>query len=145
MLATGLKVGWDRGMFNHGVASRLLYKNCLKTSRLWSFGIGIPFLTDIRRFPAAEEFVVIFDVFLFHGAQKCSFQNTLHQRCWKVSLLFSLEDTVSVITKQVCQLWTRLTIEHFPTLKQSVSNESWLPGHGSACVQIRLPFCMMEL
>ncbi len=42
--------------------------------------------------------------------------------CWKVSLLFSPEDTASVI-------WTRLTIEHFSTLKQSILNEPWPTGH----------------
>ncbi len=42
--------------------------------------------------------------------------------CWKVSLLFSPEDTASVI-------WTRMTIEHFSTLKQSILNEPWPTGH----------------
>ncbi len=35
--------------------------------------------------------------------------------------------------QQECQIWTRLTIEHFftlSTLKQSILNEPWPTGHG---------------
>ncbi len=38
---------------------------------------------------------------------------------WKDSLLFSPEDTASVISNKKCTIWTRLTTEHFSTLKQS--------------------------
>ncbi len=32
--------------------------------------------------------------------------------------------------EQECQIWTRLTIEHFSTLKQSILNEPGPTGHG---------------
>ncbi len=51
---------------------------------------------------------------------------------WKVSLLFSLEDTAFLYFQQECQIWTRLTIEHFSTLKQSILNEPWSTGHDGA-------------
>ncbi len=51
--------------------------------------------------------------------------------CWKVSLLFSPEDTASVISNKNVNL-TRLTIEHFSTLKHSILNEHWLTGHDGA-------------
>ncbi len=34
--------------------------------------------------------------------------------------------------QQECQIWTRLTIEHFSTLKQSILNEPWPTGHDGA-------------
>ncbi len=34
--------------------------------------------------------------------------------------------------QQECQIWFRLTIEHFSTLKQSILNESWPTGHDGA-------------
>ncbi len=48
---------------------------------------------------------------------------------WTVSLFFSPEDTVFVISKKKCKNRTRLTIEHFSSLKQSIWNEPWLTGH----------------
>ncbi len=42
-------------------------------------------------------------------------------------VLFSPEDTASVISNK-----TRLTIEHFSTLKQSILNEAWPTGHDGA-------------
>ncbi len=58
----------------------------------------------------------------------CTYAPPYHQRCWllnwtlmtrwKVSLLFSPEDTAVRDFQQECQIWTRLTIEHFSTLKQ---------------------------
>ncbi len=34
--------------------------------------------------------------------------------------------------QQECQIWTRLTIEHFSTLKRSILNEPWPTGHDAA-------------
>ncbi len=34
--------------------------------------------------------------------------------------------------QQECQIWSRLTIEHFSTLKQSILNEPWPTGHDGA-------------
>ncbi len=34
--------------------------------------------------------------------------------------------------QQECQIWTRLTIEHFSILKQSIVNEPWPTGHDGA-------------
>ncbi len=34
--------------------------------------------------------------------------------------------------QQECQIWTRLTIEHFSTLKQSILKEPWPTGHDGA-------------
>ncbi len=34
--------------------------------------------------------------------------------------------------QQECQIWTRLTIEHVSTLKQSILNEPWPTGHDGA-------------
>ena len=31
--------------------------------------------------------------------------------------------------QQECHIWTRLTTDLFPTLKQSILNESWSTGH----------------
>ncbi len=39
-----------------------------------------------------------------------------------LSLLFSPEDTASVISNKKCKTWTRLAVEHFSTLNQSVLN-----------------------
>ncbi len=65
-----------------------------------------------------------------------------HQRCWllkltlitrwKVSLLFSPEGHGVRDFQQECQTWTRLTIEHFSNLKQSLLNEPWPTGHDGA-------------
>ncbi len=38
---------------------------------------------------------------------------------------------MSVIFQQECQIWTRLTIEQFSTLKHSILNEPWPTGHSS--------------
>ncbi len=67
----------------------------------------------------------------------CTYAPPYHQRCWllnwtlithwKVSVLFSPEDTVSVISNK-----NRLTIEHFSTLKQSILKEPWPTGHDGA-------------
>ncbi len=64
-----------------------------------------------------------------------------HQRCWllnwtlitrwKVSLLLARR-TRRHDFQQECQIWTRLTIEHFSTLKQSILNEPWPTGHDDA-------------
>ncbi len=72
----------------------------------------------------------------------CTYAPPYHQRCWlfnwtlitrwKVSLLFSPEDTEVCDFQQECQIWTRLTIEHFSTLKQSILNEPWPTGHDGA-------------
>ncbi len=66
----------------------------------------------------------------------CTYVPPYHQRrwllnwtFWKVSLLFSPEDRSF---GQECQIWNRLTIEHFSTLKQSILNELWPTGHDSA-------------
>ncbi len=50
---------------------------------------------------------------------------------WKVSLLFSGGHVVRYF-QQECQIWTRLTIEHFSTLKLSILNEPWPTGHDGA-------------
>ncbi len=74
----------------------------------------------------------------------CTYEPPYHQRCWllnwtlitrwKVSLLFSPEDTASVISNKNVKfgLRTGLTIEHFSTLKQSILNEPWPTGHNGA-------------
>ncbi len=49
---------------------------------------------------------------------------------WKVSLLFSGHGVRDF--QQECQIWTRLTIEHFPTLKQFILNKPWPTGHDVA-------------
>ncbi len=46
-----------------------------------------------------------------------------------LSLLFSPEDTASLISNKKCKTWTRLAVEYFSTLKQSVLNEPWPTGH----------------
>ncbi len=66
----------------------------------------------------------------------CTYAPPYHQRCWllnwtlitrwKVSLLFICD------FQQECQIWTRLTIEHFFTLKRSILNEPWPTGHDGA-------------
>ncbi len=64
----------------------------------------------------------------------------------KVSLLFSPEDTASVISNKYVNL-DSLTIEHFSTLKQSILNEPWPSGHDCAsgpCSHMA-SFCMIEL
>ncbi len=64
----------------------------------------------------------------------------------EVSLLFSPEDTASVISDKECKILTRLTIEHFSTLKQYILNEPWPTGHDSAsgpCSHMA-SFCMIE-
>ncbi len=38
----------------------------------------------------------------------------------------------SLGSSRKCQIWTRLTIEHFSTLKQSILNEPWPTGHDGA-------------
>ncbi len=37
-----------------------------------------------------------------------------------------------MISNKNVKVWTRLTIEHFSTLKQSILNEPWPTGHHSA-------------
>ncbi len=34
--------------------------------------------------------------------------------------------------QQECEIWTRLTMEHFFTFKQSILNEPWLTGQDGA-------------
>ncbi len=57
--------------------------------------------------------------------QRCWLLNWTLITCWKVSLLFSLEDTCT---------WFTLNLDssdhkHFSTLKQSILNEPWPTGH----------------
>ncbi len=46
--------------------------------------------------------------------------------------LFSPEDKGVCDCQQECQIWTRLTIEHFSILKQSILNEPYPTGHDGA-------------
>ncbi len=41
----------------------------------------------------------------------------------------TLEGLPPLYFQQECQIWTRLTIEHFSNLKQSILNEPWPTGH----------------
>ncbi len=64
MPATGLKI-FGTGHVYHGVASSFLFKRDLgiKVMSFWSFGVGIWSHSCLIWFSAAEEFVVIFEVF----------------------------------------------------------------------------------
>ncbi len=64
--------------------------------------------------------------------QRCWLLNWTLITCWKVSLLFSPGGHGVRDFQQECQIWTRLTIEHFSTLKQSILNEPWPTGHDGA-------------
>ncbi len=69
----------------------------------------------------------------------CTYAPPYHQRCWilnwtlitrwKISLLFSPEDTASVISNKNIRFGL---IDHFSTLKQSILNEPWPTGHNGA-------------
>ncbi len=72
----------------------------------------------------------------------CTYAPPYHQRRWlfnwtlithgKVFLLFSPEDTASVISNKNVKFGLLELIEHFYTLKQSILNEPWPTGHDSA-------------
>ncbi len=61
-----------------------------------------------------------------------AFELNVDNWCWKVSLLFSPEDTVCMTSNKNDKFGLnvlRLTIEHFSTLKQSILNEPWPTVH----------------
>ncbi len=138
---------WEgRHVFNHvfhGVLSPLHFKTVwrrlgIEVMSFWSFGVRIwSHSCLIYIFPSAEEFVVIFDVFLFNDVP-----NVLYR--WKIwNAGRPIQHPDSSTTKhlhgvcdfqQECQIWARLTIEPFSTSKQSILNEPWHKGHDGASV-----------
>ncbi len=133
-----LPIGW--GHVYHGVASPLLFKivwRRLEGSIYCSKNLIYlsAFIVPSKTYKAAHN--------VFTYAPPC------HQRCWllnwplitrwKVSLLFNSGGHSVRDFQQECQIWTRLIIEHFSTLKQSILNEAWPKGHDGAsgpCSQI---------
>ncbi len=60
----------------------------------------------------------------------CTYAPQYHQRCWLLNRALIIEDIRDF--QQECQIWTRLTIEHFSTLKESILNEAWPTGQDGA-------------
>ncbi len=54
------------------------------------------------------------------------------ERCWHTGRSLSSLGHGVCDFQQECQIWTRLTIEHFSNLKPSILNEPWPTGHDSA-------------
>ncbi len=94
-------------------------------SRLWVSGVLVEFgpILAWDRFPAAEEFVVISEMLAF----ELNADNMLEG----LPPLHPGGHGVHDI-QQECQICTRLTIEHFSTLKQSILYEPWPTGHDGA-------------